>query len=199
MAKRGFENPWVRPIPLAEGYVQFLARGSMVHPVVLPQEEDAPPETASDAHLRFFGVTLPAFVEQPVVSATVFVDAAQQDGIEPARRNPAGLVFVLQSISIAPRDDNTRIIVSAVWDRHHQGVSMADRRALSQCSVSCHLVVTGKPGSIRVTKGDASKIRIDGSRQEAEAFSEPRTPAQAGNEVATSEITARRTEPKDLN
>ena len=140
MPKERYAMPRVREIRLPGGYVQYLVDGEMHYPVYGP-----PAEALSDAHLRFLGVALPEFVDQPVISATVFVNFREPAGLDLADPRASSLLFLLQSISFETIGDRTQIIVTAIWNQHSRDISAGDRLWLSQCSVSCHLMVIGKP------------------------------------------------------
>ena len=75
MPKERYAMPRVREIRLPGGYVQYLVDGEMHYPVYGP-----PADALSDAHLRFLGVALPEFVDQPVISATVFANIREPVG-----------------------------------------------------------------------------------------------------------------------
>jgi hypothetical protein len=143
--KKKFEYPRVQAIPLAGGYVQYLVDGPMLYPVLVTSDEGQPSDTLNDAHFRFLDVTLPDFADQPVVCATIFVDAEQKGGLRHGDPNYSSLIFLLQSIAIKTVDGRKQITVTAIWDRWHQGVTVDDKRWLSQWSVGCHLIVVGRP------------------------------------------------------
>jgi hypothetical protein len=132
--------PRVRKIRLPGGYVQYLVDGEMRYPVYAP-----PAEALSDAHLRFLGVALPEFVDQPLINATVFVNSREPAAPSVVDASASSLVFLLQSISFETVGDRTQIIVTAIWDQNSRDMSADDRLWLSQWSVSCHLIVIGKP------------------------------------------------------
>lgn len=97
---------------------------------------------------------LPDFADEPVLAATVFVDAVQKDQLHYGDPNFSGLVFLLQSISIRSLESKKQIIVTAIWDQSHDHMTAQDKLWLSQWSVRCHLMATGNPAR-RVAKGSA--------------------------------------------
>jgi hypothetical protein len=139
-------------VELSNGYVQYLVHGPMNFPVF-----DPPAAALSDAHLRFLGVSLPDFVQEPVVNATVFVDAQKKGELHYGDPAFSSLVFLLQSISIEATEAGTQIIVTAVWDQTHKDMTVADKQWLAQWSVSCHMVVIGKPKKVGAKSSRASR------------------------------------------